>query len=443
MFRQYSPALRKALTALSGLTVLLLAVALPRLDPTRFWALVFLFFTGILMSQIPSSPRLRGVVTALVDTLAVLVVGTWPALYVAALGRLASALLDPGHDHAHIPLPVAAEQVAAGTLATLAYGLMLDSLLPVVEPLEAMFLSVIGYTLVRGLVHALVEMERFRLRPLTAWRRQLLYVSGYHASGALSGVVLRAFYPAGGLPVEAMVVFVLFSLLALYSAWLVARRQIAYRDALYGLIHAIENKKGSFDAAALDVADLSAAIGCKLGLDDAGITTLYLGGLLRDIGMVAVPETAFNRPGPLTEEEIAAVRRHTGSGEGIARRVPYLKTCIPIIRHHHELCDGSGYPDGLAGNEIPLAARVVGLVDGYCALTSQRPYRPRLLPRDALRELRSNAAHQFDPHLLSLLGQAVEERERWGKIVFRSHYSFGASSTRKEGKHHPARRTHL
>jgi putative two-component system response regulator len=123
------------------------------------------------------------------------------------------------------------------------------------------------------------------------------------------------------------------------------------------------------------LAEMSVMLGQKLGLPDDQIKALRRGGIVHDIGKVVVPDAILLKPGPLSPGEIAVMRKHPVVGERICAPLKTLRLVLPIIRHHHEKRDGSGYPDGLSGEEIPLAARILQLADVYDALTTDRPYR--------------------------------------------------------------------
>ena len=117
------------------------------------------------------------------------------------------------------------------------------------------------------------------------------------------------------------------------------------------------------------------ALGVAMRLDSASLLSLYVGGYVHDVGKVGVPDSVLFKPGKLTEEEWEIMRAHPVRGEEICRPLKSLRTVLPLIRHHHERWDGSGYPDGLCGTEIPLLARVLQVVDIYDALTHPRPYK--------------------------------------------------------------------
>jgi diguanylate cyclase (GGDEF)-like protein/PAS domain S-box-containing protein len=145
------------------------------------------------------------------------------------------------------------------------------------------------------------------------------------------------------------------------------------------------------------VAGLAKAIGVRLGLKGAHLDDLERAAELHDIGKIAIPDAILNKPGPLDEEEWGFMRRHTLIGEGVISAAPALRGAATIVRSSHEHFDGSGYPDGLRGETIPLASRIVLVCDAFHAMTSDRPYGQALDAQAALAELADCAGTQFDP----------------------------------------------
>ncbi|MDH4348090.1 MAG: response regulator, partial [Gemmatimonadota bacterium] len=143
-------------------------------------------------------------------------------------------------------------------------------------------------------------------------------------------------------------------------------------------------------------------LGERLKLDPATIHALRLGGIIHDIGKVAVPDAILFKPGPLTDEEWAIMRMHTIEGERICAGLNAFRRVLPIIRHHHEKMDGTGYPDGLKGEEIPISARVLQIVDIYDALTTSRPYKPAMSMARALEVMQGEVERGWrDPRIFS------------------------------------------
>jgi putative two-component system response regulator len=138
-------------------------------------------------------------------------------------------------------------------------------------------------------------------------------------------------------------------------------------------------------------------LGRALALSAEELSALHRGGYLHDVGKVGVPDAVLLKPGPLTAEEFAVMRRHTEIGDSLCTPLQSLRAVRPIIRGHHERIDGSGYPDRLRGDEVPLLAQIVGIVDVFDALTSDRPYRPALSQDAATRHLLTEVSEgRFD-----------------------------------------------
>ena len=158
------------------------------------------------------------------------------------------------------------------------------------------------------------------------------------------------------------------------------------------------------------LAELSVLIGTAMGLPSDDLTALRQGGYLHDIGKVATPDAILFKPGPLTKEEWAIMREHTTVGESICRPMRSLRPVLPIIRHHHERWDGSGYPDGLSGEQIPLLARILQMADIYDAITSHRSYKPAIDPDRALELMREEVDRGWrDPALFELFLTIIKQ----------------------------------
>jgi hypothetical protein len=167
--------------------------------------------------------------------------------------------------------------------------------------------------------------------------------------------------------------------------------------------------------------DLARAVAERLGLSEYERSIVYYAALLHDIGNIGVSDGVLNKPGPLLDAERELIRAHSQIGHDLLREIPVLEAVAAIVRHHHERYDGTGYPDGLQGDEIPIAARIVAVVDAYNAMLAPRSYRPALTSAEACEELRRGAGSQFDPHvvdvfLAALATSAAKEIERMDEI---------------------------
>jgi HD-GYP domain-containing protein (c-di-GMP phosphodiesterase class II) len=155
-----------------------------------------------------------------------------------------------------------------------------------------------------------------------------------------------------------------------------------------------------------NVGEVAQRIGVALGMPHALASRIRLAGLLHDIGKVALPNSVYKQATPLTPDEVVIVQRHPAIGESIVR-LAGLDAEARWIRHHHERIDGFGYPDGLRGEEIPLASRVILVADALDAMTVGRPYRPARSDEEAFWELEAHAGSQFDADCVSALASVL------------------------------------
>lgn len=183
-------------------------------------------------------------------------------------------------------------------------------------------------------------------------------------------------------------------------------------NVLFALANAIEAKDPYTEGHIFRVATLALKLGRRLALSAEHQESLWKGGILHDIGKIGVPDAILNKAGRLTAEEIAQMQVHVVVGERICQPLRSIRYLLPVIRHHHEKFNGTGYPDGLRGETIPITARIVGIVDMYDALVTDRPYRPRLSREEAFAILRAGAADgTLDPQLVAAFIAMIQEEE--------------------------------
>ena len=181
-------------------------------------------------------------------------------------------------------------------------------------------------------------------------------------------------------------------------------------SVLFALARSIEGKDPYTEGHCERLSDYSAGLGQRIGLPPEQITALRWGGIVHDIGKVAVPEAILLKPGPLSPEERAIMRRHPLVGERICSPLRSFRWVLPIIRNHHEKYDGSGYPDGLKGEQIPVAARVLQIGDVYDALHTERPYKRALSQDEAMRIMEQEVQQGWwDPNLFAQFRQMMAE----------------------------------
>ena len=178
-------------------------------------------------------------------------------------------------------------------------------------------------------------------------------------------------------------------------------------QVIYALAAAVEAKDPYTEAHTHRVAESARRIGARMGLPAEDLDALYRGGIIHDIGKIGVPDEILLKPGALDPEEQSRMHLHPVIGENIVAPLQTGANLLPMIRHHHEHYDGSGYPDRLAGDEIPLLARIVSVCDAYDALTNDRPYRQGQPLEQALAVLRRGAGGQWDPQVVQLMVDEV------------------------------------
>lgn len=158
-----------------------------------------------------------------------------------------------------------------------------------------------------------------------------------------------------------------------------------------------------------DVKELAMRIAGKMSINRERIETLEMACVLHDIGKVSVPDSILNKPGPLDAKEWEIVKEHPRMGVMILREAPQLSPILPVVLHHHENFDGSGYPEGRVGSSIPVLARILAVADAYTAMKSSRPYRKAMDPNTAMREVKNRRGSHFDPRVIDTLEIVLEK----------------------------------
>jgi two-component system cell cycle response regulator len=227
-----------------------------------------------------------------------------------------------------------------------------------------------------------------------------------------SGLLIRGSYGIALLPQEASEVSAALSLAdrRMYERKETQRRSTA-RQMRDLLLTVVEQQQPNLPGHSSNVGRLSRLVGESLGLPPTRLDLLVQAAELHDVGKIALPPTILEKRGPLNDAEWESMRRHTLIGERILTSVPSLAAVGTIVRSTHERFDGSGYPDGLCGETIPLEARIVAACDAFDAMLANRPYRRALTPAQAEAELRRNAGTQFDPDIVAILLQVAASHE--------------------------------
>lgn len=198
--------------------------------------------------------------------------------------------------------------------------------------------------------------------------------------------------------------------LAIYNAQLYEMREQALLDTITALAHAIEAK----DTYTLNHCEMitgrAVALAQFMSLPHQDVENIRLGSILHDVGKIGIPDAILNKPARLTDEEYERIKEHAVIGARIVQSVGALQGVVPIIRHHQERYDGSGYPDGLKGDGIPVGARIIAVVDAYGAMTEDRVYRKAPGHEVAISELKRWAGKQFDPYIAEAFVRLLEEQ---------------------------------
>jgi putative nucleotidyltransferase with HDIG domain len=187
-----------------------------------------------------------------------------------------------------------------------------------------------------------------------------------------------------------------------------ARLQRAIFQSLLGLANALEAKDPCTRGHSTRVAGLARQLALRMDLPRSSAETIAQAALLHDLGKIGIPEIILKKSGPLTDDEWEIMRRHPVTGAQIVAPLEFFDDGAVIVRHHHERLDGSGYPDGLTGEGIPLGARIVAVADVYDALTSGRPYRPAFTHEEAIERLHRESGRTLDTQVVSLLVEVLE-----------------------------------
>lgn len=198
---------------------------------------------------------------------------------------------------------------------------------------------------------------------------------------------------------------------AVYSyVYLPRRMEQAYRRSLLTLARAVETKDLKAAGHGERVARYAVDTARQMRLQRKTIKNMEYASFLQDVGNIQVAHAILNKPDRLTPDEMRQLQSHTMIGEQIVTQVRFLKEIAPLVRHHHEAWDGSGYPDGLKGDDIPVGARILAVATAFDAMTSDRPYHDRMDEETAVAELKASAGGKFDPEVVQAFLRMLRRR---------------------------------
>ncbi|HEY5330915.1 MAG TPA: HD domain-containing phosphohydrolase [Acidobacteriaceae bacterium] len=289
-----------------------------------------------------------------------------------------------------------------------------------VEMAPALALAATAYFLANTIPMAGVLGWSAGEAPFALWRREFPWYLPFYFAGAVLAAAVHLISLKYGWITSLLLIPLVYTIYRAYRSQISAMQDrqahLEETEALHlrtieGLAMAIEAKDHNTHEHLLRVRVYVSEIGRAMGLDKPRMQAILTAALLHDIGKLAVPEHIINKPGKLTPEEFDKMKIHPVVGAEILERVRFPYPVVPIVRSHHEAWDGSGYPDGLAGEEIPLGARILTVVDCFDALASDRPYRKALPLDKAMEFVKGRAGSQFDPKVVAILEQRYVELE--------------------------------
>lgn len=261
--------------------------------------------------------------------------------------------------------------------------------------------------------------------PYTIWRRDFLWFLPFYLVGAMLAAAANMVDIAYGWMTSLLLIPMVYIIYRSYTEQMAIVRdreqhaqetEALYHRTIEGLAMAIEAKDQGTHRHLFRVRVYVSELGKLMGLEEPVMKALHIASFLHDIGKLAVPEHIINKPGKLTHEEFEKMKIHPVVGADILERVRFPYPVVPIVRSHHEAWDGSGYPDGLKGEEIPIGARLLTVVDCFDALASERPYRKALPVEQAMAHVKSRAGIQFDPRIVELLEKHHHQLEEAARV---------------------------
>lgn len=412
-----------ALICVAGTAVL--AASLPSViqSPSADWLILagLTFLTGSFTVKVPSVPA-RLSVSETFAFAAVLLYGPGVATVIVALDGLVMSLrLRTGRrSMSRVFFNTAGGSVAIWISAHIFFLLAGSPSVPVDLALEQLLLPVatlaISYFLLNSsLISIALSFER-GASAYSIWRTNFVWLILNYVGGASVAILLVSYTRDLNLTALGIIVPIL---LTTYLTFRTSFRRLddanrhveqvnaLYMSAIEALAMAVDAKDQITHGHIRRVQVYAIELAKRLGVTDRQqLQSIEAAALLHDMGKLAIPEHILNKPGRLTAAEFEKMKRHSDIGADLLASIPFPYPVVPIVRHHHENWDGTGYPNGIAGTDIPLGARILAVVDCFDALTSDRPYRPRLSPEAAFEILQERRGTMYDPLVVDAFSEA-------------------------------------
>jgi putative nucleotidyltransferase with HDIG domain len=384
---------------------------------------VLTVFTGSFSIKIPSVSARLSVSEAFVFA-AVLLYGLPVATLIVALDSLIlSSWLRPDNRSSFRAMFNMAAGAVAISAAAAVLQRMVSTIPPAAAPLEELVVPIlllaVCYFLINSWLIAFAVAFEQSISAIDIWRRNFLWFGLNYLGGASAALVLVSFTRDINIAAIGIIVpLVLILYVTFRTSWgrvEDANRHVAQVNELYlstieALAMAVDAKDqithGHIRRVQVYAVELAKRVGVS---DEQQLKAIATAALLHDMGKLAIPEHILNKPGKLTPAEFQKMKRHADIGADLLSSVKFPYPVVPIVRYHHEHWDGSGYPAGISGTDIPLGARVLSVVDCFDALTSDRPYRPRLTPDEAFAIIKSERAKTYDPLVVDTFVRTYSE----------------------------------
>ncbi|HKY21622.1 MAG TPA: HD domain-containing phosphohydrolase [Vicinamibacterales bacterium] len=381
--------------------------------PSQWFLLAALtLLSGSITIKLPSIPATLSVSETFVFT-SVLLFGTAAGTITVTLdGLIISLWLQRRNLELHKLLfnttaPALSIWIAAEVFSRLTGGPPLNQSTNIAAVLPSLLIFAVVYFLLNSWLMATAVSLEQTLTPLQVWRQNFLWLSLSFLSGASVSILLVSISREINLSALAVIVPLLVISYLTYHTSMgrvedanhhVDKLNQLYLSTIETLAMAVDAKDQVTHGHIRRVQDRSVCLARYLGVnDDRLIRAVEAASLLHDMGKLAIPEQILNKPGKLTRAEFNVMKTHASVGADILAAIEFPYPVVPIVRHHHENWDGSGYPDGLSGTDIPIGARILSVVDCFDALTSDRPYRPKLPVDEALAILKDRRGTMYDP----------------------------------------------
>jgi putative nucleotidyltransferase with HDIG domain len=413
---------RNFILVLSLAALLFLAVIMVYFDVDN-WSMVALFclFTIIAETFLVQIPGVGAISVSFAITLAAIILGgPLSAIIVSVCGILFSKPYVEGRGYVHIlNTPIyktvfnVSQNILYTGLAALVY-LLLHSRFFFLGELDPVSItgSILTFLLVNTLIMTFLIITLSGGKFLYIWSDNFKgTIVNVMAVGLLGVIVAIAYenYGAG-----AVVLFFIPLMLSRYSFKLYVDMRKNYYDTVKALINAIEAKDPYTSGHANRVGEYSVAIAQEINLTAKQIEIIKNAALLHDIGKIGIDDRILNKQERLSELELEVIKNHPSIGYDIIKDIGFLKDVMNIVKHHHEKWDGSGYPMGLKGSEIPIETTILTISDSYDAMTTDRPYRKALSSEEAIKELLKYSGTQFNPEIIDKAIETLRKIDKHG-----------------------------